>query len=465
MFPLPQHDFVPGRQSGGAVSVIGMGIKMINRISLISGLLCFTLAGSLFAAQRIEDRDERGRFALGHYMVDDSSSAGDVNVTHLYYRYMAKKLGPNDNISLNIDGRARASSSDYNNEIPENRLLQANVQIKKMFGGLDLTIGRSFIEEFVSQNVDGFDLKYWFNKKNGVGVFGGARPDPFEDNINTDFLTWGGYAFVHSDLFGASGGYALDTYKGEVDRERANGVFYFMPATQRFQFQSSIDLDNDVDTYEHEEGESEGWEITNLLLHGNWRPNKMFLFSFTYNLFRAINREKSFEPLVGEDSFVEENYSIARISAEVRPIKNYGLYIGGDSRERKIDSKSASQYYLGIRNYNFIYNTRWNLRYSDLGWFTANVKSLYGSVGWSYDKIDIEAAVTRLTNSQDGLENEMQQWVYDLYATWWFSRYIYGTVSFSYSQEEYLDVSSIYTTRYADNFSTTTLYGQIGYRF
>ena len=59
----------------------------------------------------------------------------------------------------------------------------------------------------------------------------------------------------------------------------------------------------------------------------------------------------------------------------------------------------------------------------------------------------------------------MVQWVYDFSANWWYSKEIYVVGTFTYSTEEFLDIDTVYTTRYDDNFSTTSIYFQAGYRF
>ena len=406
-----------------------------------------------------------GRFAFGYYSISDTAPSHDVSVTHFYYRLIGEEIPGFDNITYNLDGRMRSSSADYRDDIPSNRLLVANVEIKDLLGGhLDIALGRSFIKEFVSQNVDGVNARFRFSKDIGIGAFGGARPDPYDDIFNTDFSTFGGYLFQSTDLMDLSVGYALDMFNGEKDRERANGFFTFMPSTQWFHVNASIDLDNDSDIHEGEVS-AEGWEITNILLDGSFRPDKTFVISFTYNNFRAINREASFEHVVGEEVLSEERYSIARAGAEFRPYGGYALYGGMDMRIRDVDEKSATQFYVGARATKFIFGSRLDVKYSDMEWFTSQVTAIRGDFGFSMKQLDFDITATYMTNTQDGLENEMVQWVYDFSANWWYSKEIYVVGTFTYSTEEFLDIDTVYTTRYDDNFSTTSIYFQAGYRF
>ena len=196
-------------------------------------------------------------------------------------------------------------------------------------------------------------------------------------------------------------GYALDMFNGEKDRERANGFFTFMPSTQWFHVNASIDLDNDSDIHEGEVS-AEGWEITNILLDGSFRPDKTFVISFTYNNFRAINREASFEHVVGEEVLSEERYSIARAGAEFRPYGGYALYGGMDMRIRDVDEKSATQFYVGARATKFILGSRLDIKYSDMEWFTSQVTAIRGDFGFSMKQLDFDITATYMTNTQDG---------------------------------------------------------------
>lgn len=432
-------------------------------VPLFLVLFAVSMAGTAFA-KRSDDDNIRGRFAIGHYNVNDTASAGDVNVTHVYYRLIVDDLFDNEDVSLNIDGRGRSSGADYRSDIPSNRLILANVEIKNIFNFMQVTIGRSYIEEFTSEQVDGIDAKLFWDKRTGIGLYGGARPDPYEDTVNTDFTVMGSYLFTRQDSYGATAGYSLNSFKGKKDRERAGASFYIMPDPQKLTFQASVDFDNDFDAVQAEGGAS-GWEITNLLVHGNFRPTRWFLLTATYTQFRAINREASFEHIIGEDLFTEEYYSILRVSTEIRPTKTIGVYAGGDSRNREFDQKSAQQFYIGVKDSDSIFGMRWDIRYSDLSWFTSKVKSIYVSVGYSLNSFDFDASVTRMNNSQEDLDNDLEQMVYELNGNWWITKQIYATLAWSYSSEKYLDIDSIYSSRFADNFATTTLYAQVGYRF
>jgi hypothetical protein len=412
-----------------------------------------------------------GRFAVGHLLVDDTTDLGrrDYNITHLYYRLVSERVGGNENVKINLDGRYRyAHDLDWNHKIPDNRLLQANVEFENLFDYVDLKLGRSFIEEFVSQGVDGVDAKVWLSKYNGVGLFGGMRPDPFNDDFNPDFTTYGAYAFSKTDVVGASAGYAIDNYKGRLDRERANVNLFFMPASQWWHVQASVDLDNDFDsTKENPHGGYGGWYASNAMVHANIRPNDWFQASLTYNEFMAIVREVSIEEMVGEGTFTEDKYSITRLKVELRPLKNIGVYAGNDARWREYDGATASQYYVGVRDYDFIGHTRWDLRYANLEWFTADVRVYTGSFGISRDRVDADVTVTYLNNRQRtfNLGGDLNQWIYEATGSFWFTKHVYATLNVSYAKEEFLDVPSIYESRYDTAFTSTTVYGQVGYRF
>lgn len=421
------------------------------------------LTVSVWGAPAWAEVDAHGRFAIGFINIDDDSPSGDFSASTFYYRYIQSELMGYDNLSLNLDGSARYSNSDYNSGIPAGRLHMANLKLKKVAGLFDVTVGRSFIEEFVSESVDGVDLKTWFNSKTGFGIFGGARPDPYTDKVNPDFTAFGGYAFTKTEEMGASAGYALDTYKGKTDRERLNGVVYLMPSMENLHFQASLDMDNFNEETTSSNSSKKGWDVTNLLVHANWRPVKKVSLSGTFTEFRAINREASH--LEQRVEMLEEKYSVTRVRAEGAVWNTVYIYGGMDQRNRQADSKNASQMYAGIRDANFYGDTYWDLRYSDLGYFTSTVKAVTATLGASGAGLNVSGSATFMKNTQDKQMGDMEQMVYELNLDYWFSKTVYATLMLQYSSEKYLDINSIYTTRYANNFNTTTMYGQLGYRF
>jgi len=415
------------------------------------------------APARAEEMETHGRFAFGHINIDDASPAGDFSASTFYYRYIASGLMDIDGLSFNLDGSSRYSNMDYNSGIPANRLYMANLKVKKVAGYFDVTVGRSFVEEFVSESVDGLDLKMWFNAHSGIGLFGGLRPDPYTDKFNPDFNALGGYAFARTDEIGASAGYAFDTYKGKKDRERLNAVVYIMPSMEDLHLQATLDMDNFDKETTSSNASKTGWDMTNLLVHANWRPAKGFALSGTYTEFRAINRQASY--IEQRVEMLEEKYDVARVRAEGAVWNAVYIYGGMDMRNRHTDSKSASQMYAGIRDANFYGDTFWDIRYSDLGYFTSAVKAITATLGGDVMGLSVSGSVTQMMNKQDGQMGDMEQWVYELNLDHWFSKNIYASLMFQYSSEKYLDIDSIYTTRYADNFNTTTMSGQLGYRF
>ncbi|MBI4666647.1 MAG: hypothetical protein HY751_09590 [Nitrospinae bacterium] len=436
-----------------------MSFRYLARTALIIAVLGLALSEPASA-----QRDDHGRFAIGHINIDDTASAGDFSATTLFYRYIADNFMGWENLSFNLDGNTRFSNQDYNHDIPGGRVSMANVKLKKLMGHVDLTLGRSFVEEFVSESVDGVDVKYWLDNKTGAGVFGGLRPDPYKDSVNADYNTVGGYLFTRTDELGLSAGYAYDTYKGKKDRERINGVFYIMPSIENLHFQMSADVDNIDEEADEEHPAKQGWEVTNLLAHFNWRPVRRLVLSATYNEFRAINREASH--LEQRIEMLEDKYTVARVRAEGSLGKSFYIYGGVDQRFREADSANATQLYAGLRDSDFVLGTRWDLRYSDLDYFTSKVKAVYGMLGVTVgESFNVEGSATWLKNTQEGQMGDLEQWVYDVTLDYWITKNIYANLMWQYSSEKYLDINSIYATRFADNFTTTTLYGQVGYRF
>lgn len=435
-------------------------MRRLMRIWLVLAALAITAS----AAPARAEMDASGRLAVGYLDINESGgSAGNFSASTLYYRYIAHGLMDNDNLSFNLDGVSRYSNKDYNSGIPGARLSMANLKLRKMFGYFDVTVGRSFVEEFVSESVDGVDLKVWLNNKTGFGLFGGARPDPYTDKFNSDFNAFGGYAFTKTEEIGASAGYAYDAYKGKKDRERLNAVLYLMPSMEDLHLQTSLDMDNFNEEADAHHAERKGWDVSNLLVHANWRPMKKMSLSATFTEFRAINREASH--LEQRIEMLEEKYSVTRFRAEGAVWSSLYLYGGMDQRNRQADSKNASQMYAGIRDANFFGDTYWDIRYADLGYFTSTVKAITATLGGSVMGFNISGAATSMTSKQDGQMGDMEQWIYEVNMDYWFTKNAYATLTWQYSAEKYLDIKSIYTTRYADNFTTTTLYGQLGYRF
>lgn len=435
----------------------------MNRLVMVWPFVLAALAVTVWGAPARAEMDAHGRFAIGRIDINDASSAGDFSASTFYFRYIASGLMDTDNLSFNLDGNTRYSNRDYNSDIPGGRMNMANLKLKKVYGYCDVTVGRSFVEEFVSQSVDGADVKVWLTGQTGFGLFGGARPDPYTDQFNADFNTFGGYAFTKTEATGASAGYAYDTYKGSKDRERLNGTLYLMPSMEDLHVQATVDMDNFNEEADEEHPARKGWDVSNLLVHTNWRPVKTLSLSATYTEFRAINREASH--LDQRVELLEEKYTVARIRAEGGVWKTLYVYGGMDQRNRQTDSKNASQMYAGVRDANFYGDTYWDVRYSDLGYFTSTVKAVTATFGGSVMGLNTSGSVTWMKNAQDGQMGDMEQWVYEVNMDYSFTKNAYATLTWQYSSEKYLDINSMYTTRYADNFNTTTLYGQVGYRF
>lgn len=286
-----------------------------------------------------------GLVSIEDYYSSDSSSAYDFNFLTTRIRLDAGKLNQAGSLFFHFDGRERMNlgSKDYNSKIKKERIDTMNLEytgIKPLY----LAVGRLWPKELSVERVDGVNLVH--QRKNfGIGFFGGAKPDPYTEGLNSDFTTAGGYLFYRKrDLF-ANLAYTYNGYQGRTDREYIYGQTSFSPLEQ-FRFYGAFTAD--INQFKDEV------DLTNAIVELSYRPDYKKGVSAGYSQFRAYRLYRSMNFDI--DTSLQQSYYI---QGDYRVRDRYTLYgrynlqtLHYNALEKRL--RNSSTYQIGFRNDNLM---------------------------------------------------------------------------------------------------------------
>lgn len=410
------------------------------------------LAAMALLADGAHAAEINGGLSGSFYNHDDDVSAHDYSITRMRLRLNASEFA-GDNVFARFSGSFRsAGANDYNDEIPDSRIDEAKVEVRKAWDLFDVELGRHFVRDLPAARVDGGTLRMYLGDGLGVGVFGGQAPDPYTDKVSGDYMSYGGYVFSNTPTSGLSLGYVYDSYKGAEDVSYIYGSMYMAPSKTLRLF-GTIRTDHNV--------ADSSYEITNLMVTASYRPSRSARFSVSYNQYRAIRLYESMDYNLNHDM-----QQSVRVAGEFKMTRTTTLYGNFDARSRESDSKSATLFTVGAKQEDMF---RWffmDVSYSQVNYFTSSVMRAKGSLGADLgENMVADLSVAYMKNDQDDASNSLTQLIYSGSLDWYFTPQLYVSGKVEMSDESYLDIDSVYLLKNKDTYSSLTYFLYVGYNF
>ncbi|MDH5478751.1 MAG: hypothetical protein OEY50_10505 [Nitrospinota bacterium] len=391
-----------------------------------------------------------GRISGSYYNHDDDISEQDRSISRIKLRLDVDDFMPYDS-SFHLRTITRSvSGHDYNSNLPGQRIEQAEFEMNGLGGFMDLHLGRMNIEDIFSTRVDGANVDFHLGKTFGFGLFGGQTPDPFSDQINSSYSTYGGYLFNRGLGSRFSLGYVA-TAKGGEDSTYISGMYYSLSSAS---FNWMVDFRMDEDKANSE------WRVTESMLNMTYRPSKRTKVNLNYTEYRSI---QLFESMDYDASYDMQRST--RLSGDIYILKSTLLYARFDGRMRDIDNGTATLVTAGVRQDDMFGFMRMDFSYNGISYFTTSSSRINFMVGADLIRdLSGEIEITSIDTTQEGQSNSMSQFVFGASLDWWWKNFFVSAM-LQYSNEKYLDVDAIYTNKASDHFSTVVYYLNLGYKF
>ncbi|MBI5491420.1 MAG: hypothetical protein HY893_00645 [Deltaproteobacteria bacterium] len=399
--------------------------------------LCLSLifSGPSFAAEN------HGLFSIEDFFQADSSSQ-DRNILTTRFRLDSTKLNSSGTLSFHFDGRERNSlgTKDYNPSIRRERVDVLNLEYSTP--SLSLVMGRTWVKDLFIERVDGVNVVFRSDGK-GLGLFGGAKPDPYTEAFNADFMTAGAYAFYSKEDLSGSMAVVHNAFKGAADRQYlyAQGSFY---PKKELRLYGNVTVDRDQ--------VSKNLSLTNAIFEASYRPDFTKSVSVGYSQFRAIRYFKSM-------TFTIDNsrQQIYYLSGTYRVLDKYNLY-GRVERSSRLfnditgQNKSAMNYQVGVSRDNIYRGVNMNLNLTltdSYGSSTHEALSVDLSKYWE----SFEASVrgTYVHNAYTATDTTDNLWVFG--------------VSGTYFVKKGWNVSGSYEFENGSTYTTNRLMTRLSYKF
>ena len=379
------------------------------------------------------------------YYSNDSSSSYDFNFLTTRFRLDAAKLNEAGTLSFHFDGRERNNlgSKDYSSKYHRNERIDT---LNLEYTGVEhfyLTAGRLLPREFFIERVDGLNIV--FQRMNfGMGLFGGAKPDPYTQEFNPNFTTLGGYIFYRNANSFANLAFTHNGYKGRTDRQYLYGQSSYSPSGA-LTFYGSITADLNQLTNK--------LDLTNTLVEVSYRPDFRKSVTFGYNQFKAFRFYKSMDFDIVDSS--QHSYYLRGDYRFLEKYTLYGRYEYQTSHYKTLEpaNKDSNIYLAGFRNDNLL-NLEVNLDVS------ATVTDGYNS---NYNTYNIQASrfftdMFQLTISSSYMRSKYRLVDYtDKILTYDASGYLIFNRRWS--------MSLSYEGREAESYTTNTIISRISYKF
>jgi len=392
----------------------------------------------------------RGGVSGSYYNHDDDISAQDRSVTRFKVRLDVSDFMAYDSAFHLRTITRSVSGHDYNDNLPSQRIDQAEFEMSGLMGFMDLHLGRMFVADLPGARVDGADLEFHLGQSFGFGLMGGQTPDPFSDQINSSYSTYGAYLFNRSQTSRFSLGYVA-TSKGAEDSTYLSGMYYSV-SSSAFSWMADVRMD--------EEKKKSQWQLTEAMVNMTYRPNRRFKVNASYNEYRGIRLFESMK--------YDADYSLQRtmrVSGDIYILQNSLVYLRIDGRSRDIDSGTATLFTGGYRQDNMMGFMFLDFSYDSINYFKTNSSRMNFRVGADLNwDLQADFEITSISTTQEGQRNSMTQLVYGATLDWRFEGF-FVSAQFQMSDEKFLDVASVYTNKASDHFAATSYYLSVGYNF
>ncbi|MDH3974432.1 MAG: hypothetical protein OEV42_09160 [Deltaproteobacteria bacterium] len=253
----------------------------LYKVVLVQILLLFLGARDTFAAEH------RGRISIEDFYSSDSGSANNRHLLTSRVHMNSTKLNKAESLSFHLDMTARKtiSGEESSSTLKNERISALNFEYTGPSDNIYFAMGRLWPKELFLEHVDGINLIVQ-KKKTGIGLFGGAKPDPYTEEYNSDYRVAGAYLFYNKNKINAHFAMVQNKFKGETDREYVYGKL-FWHLTDKVRFYSTIISDRNQ--------EKKSFDLTNVIAELTLRPDFKKSLSLGYSRFQAFQLFQSMD--------------------------------------------------------------------------------------------------------------------------------------------------------------------------
>lgn len=376
--------------------------------------------------------ETHGLLSMEDFYANDTGSVNDLNLLSTRLRMDTSKLNKEGSLSVHFDGRLRSnlSSQDFKSSSKNERIDTLNIAYT--WQKFHLSAGRLWPEELPVERVDGINI-ITAKTDRGIGLFGGIRPNPYDDKFDSDFTSMGAYLFYRQPLLSTSLAVTYNGFKGRTDREYLYGQVSWFPVRELMLY-STLTADRKQET--------KNLQLSNGIIELSYRPDYKKSITVGYNQFRTFHYYRSMDFDVN-NSRQQAYYA----SVSYRLLERYSIFGRAERQSMyypgiQTNLKNSDNYRLGLTGDNFL-QTGVNLNVYSV------ITDSYNSKNRSYN-IDL----SRLTNEwlqliftgsyiQNKYELSVQTNKTIIYGA---SGYLYlskkWNISFSYDQENGKDYSA-----------------------
>lgn len=385
-----------------------------------------------------------GLVSMENYYSRDSSSAYDFNFLTTRTRLDVTKMNEAGSLSLHFDGRERNNlgSKDYSSNIKSERIDTLNLE----YTGIErfsLLVGRLWPKESPTERVDGVNIVY---QKTGLGagIFGGLKPDPYTEEINSDFTSGGAYLFYRKEGLLANVALTHNGHKGATDRQYLYAQTSYSPVRE-IRVYGSVTADKNQETND--------MDLTNAIAEVSLRPDFRRGVSIGYNQFQPYRLYSSME-----FSIVQSRQQSYYISGDYRLFDRYTLY---GRYERQMleyqafvpEARSSDIYHAGFRNDNLMGS---DISTDIRGTFSNGYSSSYNSYSIEASRLFLEKLQIVLNGSYMQNRYELTDYTDDITS--------YGIAGYLALSRKW-NISVSYDGVQARDYSTNTVTSRISARF
>ncbi len=188
-------------------------------------------------------------------------------------------------LATHADGEVRipADGDDlFNPKVPPYRFTRLSLGLDPEQGWVALA-GREWIVEVPTACVDGATFGYRFEHFH-LGGFAGLEPNPYDQTIDPDYTTGGGFLSFQSDTASVGAGFVVSLFSGNTDRESITGEARWTPLRELATF-ASLRLDLAV--------ADQATRLGSLALGADWRPTQALSLAGNFTSYRFLLRPES----------------------------------------------------------------------------------------------------------------------------------------------------------------------------
>jgi hypothetical protein len=385
----------------------------------------------------------KGRIYLSDYYSNDSDDFDFHILTTRVNVYTQEDNNYRYYYALDARARKRIFSGNLRENTPEYDVDELWLGYKFPKQNLDIIGGRHYIYELYNTRIDGLNVKYYFKEGEGIGIFGGLAPDKHDDSLNTDFESFGSYAFLEKKKYKLHFGYENLSYKGDTDREYFSLKLYSkLNDKMRLNVISSTSINQLTDNI----------EVENANVNYLYSYSKKLRFNLFYNFYRTIKYYSSTSAYLVlpdlQSSFLLNDASQTRTGVRVdyKLMRKLKVYASSAYQVRDQDDEDSLRLTAGLRKYDF-HGFDISARYTHINDFTSVSDEFNVELARNfYNKVDLSIYASREEEKLDIADAYTQGTLtYGVSAYWPINKSYYLSMFLEHYEEDAYDNTSLFT--------------------